>query len=176
MIGQGWRDIPGYAGLYQVSDAGKVRSVDREVSDGKGGKRKLKGQTLMSAPSSKGYHTVALCKNGVQKTHNVHRLVAETFLGTCPEGEEVCHSSNGKSDNTATSLRYGTRSDNLLDKRIDGTHRGRKVVRSDGAEFINMSEAAEETGCRRAHIWRVCNNRRNTAGGFGWQYARKEDK
>lgn len=54
--------------------------------------------------------------------------------------------------------------------RRDGTHTGRPVRRSDGIEFISMSVAAEETGCWCQHIWKVCNGRLKTTGGYGWEY------
>jgi hypothetical protein len=113
---------------------------------------------------------VDLSKNGNQRTILVHRLVAAAWIGPRPDGQQVRHGPNGVSDNSVSNLCYGTLSENQKDRRRDGTHRGRRVRRSDGVEFINMHVAAEETGCRYSHIWDVCNGRRKTAGSYGWEY------
>jgi len=166
-----WRDVVGYEGLYQVSDMGRVRSVNRVVSDGQGGTRKLKERILQSSPVGRCCHLVThIYKNGIEQTIRVHQLVAAAWIGPCPDGQQVRHGPNGAADNSVSNLCYGTRSEDGLDKRRDGTHGGRPVRRSDGIEFINMAVAAEETSCWYPHIWEVCNGCRKTAGGYGWEY------
>lgn len=165
-----WRDVIGYEGYYQVSDLGRVRSVDRVVPDKRYGSRTLTGRLLKASSTDKyGHLAVYLCKKGIQRTTHVHRLVTTAWIGPCPDGQEVRHGSNGVTDNSISNLCYGTRSDNNLDCRRDGTH-GRPVRRSDGVEFISMVVAAEMSGCSCYHIWDVCNGRQNTTGGFGWEY------
>ncbi len=160
-----------------MSDLGRVQSMDRIVPDtrhGPGSNRKLKGRILRPIGLSRysPYLMVTLCKGGVATTIAVHRVVASAWIGPCPDGQEVCHGTNGKLDNSVSNLRYDTRSKNELDKRRDGTHCGRPVRRSDGKEFISLHVAAEETGCYASGIWRACNNKRKTAGGYGWEYAK----
>lgn len=161
----------GYEELYQVSDMGRVRSVDRVVSHGRGGLRKLKGRILRPFSISRLGHTgVDLRKEGTRRTIYIHRLVAAAWIGPCPDGQQVRHGSNGVADNSVSNLCYGTISDNHFDKRRDGTHGGKAVRRSDGIEFINMCMAAEETDCRANHIGAVCRGQRRTTGGYGWEY------
>ena len=162
-----WKDIAGYEGLYQVSDCGGVRSLDRVAYDGK----RLKGRTLALARGDKyGYLSVCLCNHGKQRKLYVHRLVAAAFIGHCPDGQEVRHGPNGPLDNSVGNLLYGTRSENHLDKRRDGTS-GRRVKRSDGVEFPSLQSAADSSGHSISHVCNVCKGRRVSAGEFSWEYA-----
>lgn len=164
-----WRDIIEFEGLYQSSNLGGVKSLDRVMSHWRGGTSKLKGRILR--PTRCGpYLSVTLWKDGIQTTMMVHRIVAEAWLGPCPDGQEVCHGPNGQLDNSVSNLRWDTRRNNKLDCRRDGTHGGRPVRRSDNVEFISLHVAAEETGCHYQGICAVCRGRRKSAGGYGWTY------
>ncbi len=166
-----WKWVVGYKGYYQISNLGRVRSVDRVVCHKYGGLAKRKGQIRSLTTSDKYDHlAVSLWAGGVRQTNKVHKLVAAAFIGPCPKGMEVCHGPNGVSDNSVGNLLYGTRSENGLDMRRDGTHNGRAVRRSDGVEFISMMVAAEETDCHPQNICQVCKGKQNTTGGFGWEY------
>jgi hypothetical protein len=165
-----WRDIPGFEGYYQASDLGQIRSVDRVVPD-RDAPRKLKGRILATqVVGCCGHLRVTLSKHGTHYDRLVHRLVALVWIGPCPAGQECRHGPNGGSDNSVANLCYGTHSENCLDMRRDNTHGGRAVRRDDGKEFISLHVAAEESGSTYKNIWSVCNNRRHTAGGYGWEY------
>lgn len=164
-----WRDVVGYEGYYQVSNFGRVRSVDRVVP-GRWGPTKLRGKINSQSVNSRGYFRVIVSKEGVGKDIYVHRLVAAAWIGPCPDGQQVRHGPNGRFDNSISNLCYGTPSEDGLDKRRDGTHTGRPVPRSDGTKFISMAVAAEETGCGVSGISAVCNGKGKAAGGFGWEY------
>lgn len=58
-----WKDIKGYEGIYQVSDLGRVRSLDRLSAN----RRKLKGKILKLFKKPDGYLQVGLCKDGKEK-------------------------------------------------------------------------------------------------------------
>lgn len=108
-----WKDIPGYEGRYQVSNEGRVRSLDRPVRvvcQGIDTMRIAKGKVLRPGPSKSGHVTVAL---GRGKSRPVHQLVLEAFVGLRPEGCEVLHLNHVPTDNRLANLRYGTRSENL---------------------------------------------------------------
>ena len=167
-----WRDIEGYVGLYQVSDLGRVRSLDRVVPGPRGAMKRLKGGIRKLNPNKRtGYLAVNLCREGNQRRLLVHQLVASAWIGPCTDGQQVCHGPGGIADNSVSNLSYGTRSENMLDCRRDGTHGGRPVVRGDGVEFINAHVAAEESGCNQSNICKACNGRRKSAGGYSWRYA-----
>ena len=170
-----WRDIPGWEGLYQASDQGRIRSVDRVVLHPRGGPKRLKGRILSPRPNNKvGHLAVGLWVGGVEQSKRVHQLVALTWIGPCPVDQQVRHGQNGHLDNSVSNLCYGTRSQDSLDKRRDGTHSGRAVRRSDGMEFISMWVAAEESGCSHKCIWMVCQGQRKTTGGYGWEYVEED--
>ena len=116
-----WRDIPGHPG-YQVSDHGRVRSLDRTITTANGQVRRLKGRAMRATLNQHGYPFVDLRNQGKRRVRTVHSLVAEAFIGTRPEGMEVCHNDGNKTNNHVDNLRYGTRSDNTLDKVRHGTH------------------------------------------------------
>lgn len=107
-----WRWIKGYEGLYQVSDGGIVRSVDR-FEKCNGGIRKRKGRNLSPVMKSTGYVTVNLYSDGAMRTHLVHRLVADAFIPNELSKREVNHISGDKSDNRASNLEWVTASENI---------------------------------------------------------------
>ena len=170
-----WKDIKGHIG-YQISSYGRLRSVDRTVVDWRRTKR-LKGKILKPRVAARyGYLVVNLPCQGSLRTRTIHSLVADAFLGPKPEGYVIRHGSNGKHDNFATNLSYGTKSEDGLDRRRDGTHRGKPVIRSDGVAFINQSVAAEESNCFSTSISRCCLGRQKTGGGFGWKFQTETKK
>ena len=96
-----WRPVPGYEGLYDVSDLGSVRSHY-------GGRvRYLKGNKLKN-----GYIQVALYKNGKMKTFYIHRLAWEGFYGTIPSGMQIDHINTVRDDNRIENLRVVSPSEN----------------------------------------------------------------
>ena len=137
-----WRAIVGYEGRYEVSDQGRVRSLDRV--DSRGCKRK--GNILRLQPGKpRPYPYVTL---GHSDRRRVHRLVIEAFVGPCPPGTEVLHANDDPSDNRLSNLRYDTRSANILDRVRNGTH-----------------NHANKTHCKRGHQFTAVNTYITTAGG-----------
>lgn len=117
-----WREVVGFEGHYEVSNFGRVRSVERTITQeskwGKQVKRVMRGKLLRPGKASHGYDTVVL---GRGNTRTVHSLVAEAFIGPCPEGHEVLHIDGTRSNNRLANLRYGTRRENILDAVANGT-------------------------------------------------------
>jgi hypothetical protein len=115
-----WRPVVGYEGAYEVSSLGRVRSVPRVIETSDGRTRHQPGKMLRQH-HNKGYPFVRLSLGGHPVNGMIHRLVAAAFLGP-EDGAEVCHNNGDPSDCTVANLRYGTRSDNVLDSVRHGTH------------------------------------------------------
>jgi hypothetical protein len=166
-----WKDVVGYCGFYQVSNTGKVRSVDRIITDSLGRTRKMKGKELTPSFDSNGYFMISLSR-GCSKSRLVHQLVCESFLGSRPEGKEVLHGPAGCRDNTISNLRYGSKSQNAKDRVRDGTQHLniRKVIRDDGVIFPSATSAAKDCGATVSNLISVCRKKRRAAGGFSWSY------
>lgn len=118
-----WKAVPGYEGLYEVSDLGRVRSLDRVVPVRlKSGltERRLPGVDLRPGTDSAGYQSVVLGKN---KSFRVHWLVLLAFVGPCPDGFHRLHNDGDRANNALSNLRYGSRSDNVRDMFTHGQRR-----------------------------------------------------
>lgn len=112
-----WKDIKGYEGLYQVSNKGRVKSLDRYSS---GRRRFCKGQFLRENNSFVGYPLVHLSKYNVKKGCRVHRLVIETFVPAV-EGKKLCNHIDGdKLNNHADNLEWCTHSENTTHAHAEG--------------------------------------------------------
>lgn len=131
-----WRDVPGYEGAYQVSDLGRVRSLDRVTPDG----RNLKGRVLKQQPGSNGYLKVELSQLGEVRTYYIHTGVAAAFIGPRPLGLQVCHNDEVGTHNQLRNLRYDTRSENAKDIVRSGRHHeARKTHCRHGHEFTEKN-------------------------------------
>lgn len=122
-----WKDIPGYEGRYQVSDEGRVRSLDRPirvVCHGVEAVRIAKGKLLRPGRNKSGHVTVAIGKGN---SRQVHQLVLEAFVSPRPAGCEVLHLNHNPADNRLENLRYGTRSENLRMDYAAGTRQGKRA-------------------------------------------------
>lgn len=102
MSGEEWRDVPGFDGYYQVSNMGRVKSVDRFRSDG----IRIKGVLLRTHHDACGYELVCLNKNGKHKHYSVHRLVALAFIPNPDNLPQVNHIDEVRNHNTASNLEW----------------------------------------------------------------------
>lgn len=108
-----WKDIKGYENLYQVSNLGRVRSLDRITVSGRGnGKRLIKGRILVGGVVNK-YHFVRLTQlDGSKKNFYRHRLVAEAFIPNPDNKPCVDHIDGNPNNNVLNNLRWATASEN----------------------------------------------------------------
>jgi hypothetical protein len=116
-----WADIPEFEGLYQASDMGRIRSLDRMVTCSTGAIMPIKGTLLKQGISSNGYYHVSLCNGGKMHTKRVHRLVMAAFVGPCPDGCEVLHLNGIRTDNKLDNLKYGSHTCNMAFMAEHGT-------------------------------------------------------
>lgn len=106
MQSEEWRPVVGFEGWYEVSDRGRVRRV-------RGGNGTHVGRMSKISLDAYGYPRVSMSKNSDRRMYKVHRLVAEAFLGPCPEGMGVNHKDADKTNNAPGNLEYLTPRRNL---------------------------------------------------------------
>lgn len=115
-----WRPVSGYAGFYEVSGNGLVRSCDRITRD----ERFITGRMLKQATNAAtGYKHVNLSRYGVHKTMYVHRLVLMAFVGFPRPGMICCHNNGDPADNRLSNLRWDTHKSNCADRKAHGRER-----------------------------------------------------
>lgn len=182
--GERWLDIPGYEGLYQASNYGRIRSIDRSFTKtnkyGTDVTYHLKGRTLVQRLDGKGmYLLVVLRKDG--KSHNelVHRLVASTFLRNPDNLPEVNHKDEIKTNNKVENLEYCNRIYNVnygTGSKRAGTNHCKSVEQFtvDGVwrgTYPSITNAAITLHMSKSGISNCCSNRRKTYGGYVWRFA-----
>lgn len=115
-----WKDIPGYEGLYKVSNTGKVKSLDRYLDwhgAREGKKAFYPGKELKYRQRTFGhlsYKFVTLSKDNVQKGTGIHRLVAIAFIPNPENKPFINHLDNNGLNNNVTNLEWCTHSENML--------------------------------------------------------------
>lgn len=117
-----WKSIPEYEGFYEVSNTGKVRSLDR-MTPAKNGALNVfsSGKLISQCNGTLGRKQVRLAKHGKVKNFRVHQLVMLAFVGPCPKGMECCHNDGNPANNHLSNIRYDTRLSNAKDREIHKT-------------------------------------------------------
>jgi hypothetical protein len=149
-----WKPVPGYEGLYEVSDHGRVRSLDRRVVDSLGRARRIRGRVLRAGLTSVGYDSVALYICGQKRTALVHRLVLSAFAGPCPSGMEGCHDDGVRTNNRLENLRWDTHMANVADAtrhgtQVRGERHGRTKLTEAQALEIRYSDESQRVVAER---------------------------
>jgi len=117
-----WKSIPGYEGIYEVSDLGRVKSLSREI--------KYKNRTAISKEKllkqrvgPVGYYEVGLHNTNKRKTKNIHQLVAMAFLNHTPDGYKIIvdHINNIRTDNRLENLQVISQRENNSKDRKGGS-------------------------------------------------------
>ena len=166
-----WRDIEGYEGLYQVSNLGRVRSLNCRGHKGCIG-------ILTPRLDGKGYEMVALYKEGKARNTKVHRLVAQAFIPNPNNYPQVNHKDEDKTNNNVDNLEwctneynhnYGTRNERVaksLSKKV--------ICITTGEIFNSMREACRKYDINTGRMTECCQGKRKTAGGYKWEYFKEE--
>ena len=177
-----WKPIKGLESEYAVSDLGRVRSLDRFVTNpgNPAGGYSQRGQMLKVCTAKNGYSVVNI---GRDRTTYVHRLVAEAFIGEIPHGLTVNHIDGDKSNNSVANLEIVTYSETHRHafrelghiptcKGKTNTNASKPVEQlKDGmvvATFPSAREAERQTGVPFKCISACCHGKAHTAGGYGW--------
>ena len=109
-----WKDVKGFEGIYQVSNYGNIRGLEREVRQGKyGNTRTIPGTNINSTDNGNGYRIIFLWKQGKRKRFYVHRLVAEHFVENGGGYAVVNHKDCDTTNNHADNLEWCSQKDNI---------------------------------------------------------------
>lgn len=175
-----WKDLPGHEGCYQVSNIGRVRSMDYYINGPKG-KRLKKGKIKEFSMTKDGYCRVGIWSKRKQKHITVHRLVALTFIPNPDNKKCVNHIDGDKTNNNVTNLEWCTADENiqhyyhilggksftkgrnkpLSPAENDRTRKDRKPVKciEDNLTFSSIADAARYYNISPAGMcWRIKNN------------------
>lgn len=167
-----WRDIPGYEGLYQASNKGNIRSVYYRNY-----------RVLKPGKDHGGYLQVILYKNKIRRIGRVHRLVWSAFNGPIPEGMEINHIDECKTNNSLSNLNLLSRTQNMN----WGTQKKRSAMaRTNGKcskpilqytmngvflrEWVSQQEITRQTGYHRGNISSCCNGKIKSSNGYVWRF------
>lgn len=189
-----WKAVPGYVGLYEVSNYGAVRSLY-------GGKVSY----LNNKKDRDGYCQIVLSRDCKRKWFRVHRLVWEAFNGKIPDGYEIDHVNAIRNDNRLSNLRVVTRKGNMANQITAERHReatreankrrsqdpqwreanreanrkarNKPILQLDKTtgevirEWECTADVERELSINNANISECCNGKRKSAGGYRWRFA-----
>jgi hypothetical protein len=169
-----WKDIKNYEGLYQISNLGRVRSLDRVDLQG----RRLKGKVLADYLSGQGYFRVNLWRDGNMEHKLVHRLVAEAFISNPENIPQVNHKDEDKSNNRVDNLEYCTALyNNTYGTRTERAAKSRErpilVTTSSGKHrfFESGEKASKLLGLDRSAVSKCLRGKRKTHHGYTFELA-----
>ena len=167
-----WKDISGFEGYYQVSDRGRVRSLDRKVWDkGRSSFRSQKGKVLKHGDVH-GYRFVILHKGGKPTHMRVHRLVAEAFIPNPKKLEYVNHKDENKSNNRLGNLEWCTAKynvyygENSTIRPVIATN----MLTGEQTAYPSIMEAVRLGGFNRNSIHLACKGKLKIHRYHYWQY------
>ena len=169
-----WKDIPEYEGLYQASNLGRIKSLKRIDTLG----RRVNEKILKIQMLNNGYYQVGLTKQAIKKTYYVHRLVWEAFNGTIPEGLQVNHINEIKTDNRLENLNLMTCKENCnwgTRNKRQAKKRSKAVLQFDLQgilikEYPSTKQVERELGFAQGYIVNCCNGKFKTAYNYIWRY------
>lgn len=181
MIEEIWKDIEGYEGLYQVSNLGRVKSLERVVDNPKGGVRTLREKILKQHYDNNGYLTVTLYNNCKKKGFKVHRLVAEAFIPNPLNKPQVDHINTIRDCNNINNLRWVTGKENVNNTTSKENYRNyinnkkendnnKIICITTGRIYKNKYQAVEEENLNYGHLIECLNGKRKTHKGCVWNY------
>lgn len=178
-----WKDIREYEGLYQISNLGRVKSLDRDIIRKNGRNHHTNEKILTPSKNLKEYLFVSLRTCNSRKIKYIHRLVCEHFIPNQHNYSQVNHIDENKENNCINNLEWCT---NIYNCNY-GSH-NKKIAKSlskslnqydlNGTFIRNWKNSAEvynNLKIDRGHISSCCNGKRKTAGGFIWKYEQKKE-
>lgn len=170
-----WRDVRGYEGLYQVSNQGRVRSLDRVLTYKNGAKHNYKGKVLKPVLNNMGYETVSF---GRKRHQFIHRLVAGAFIPNPNNLPFINHKDENPRNNFPDNLEWCTQAYNLWygSNSERNSYKRKPIIQlSLEGQFIkrydSIKHAAKELGAKACSIGNAVRGFHHTSCGYKWIYA-----
>jgi hypothetical protein len=148
-----WKVIPGYEGYYEISDQGRVRSIERDIKSSYKKVHKRKSIIKQTFVTKNNRAIVLLSKEAVNKTYQISRLIALAFLPNSEALPEVDHIDRNSLNNNLTNLRWCDRKTNLKNRNdferplgITG-HRGIVITAQGHYQVSKLNEDGTHISC-----------------------------
>lgn len=170
-----WRDIEGYEGVFQVSNEGRIKSVERVVEDIFNGKKRIrpiKERILILYENSNGHLRAELHYNNKRERLLVHQIVAKAFIPNPNNYEIVHHIDHNPQNNVVENLIWMS----------DEEHRAMHAVQSLSkkvyqytleGELVKIWDSLSDVGRNGFsyyQVWKCCNGKAEQHKGFRWSY------
>ena len=163
LLSEEWKDIPGYEGLYEVSNLGRIRN-------------KKTGRILKLETSHQGYKRIRFSKGG--KKFAVHRLVAEAFIPNPQNLPMINHKDEDKTNNAVDNLeycdcKYNNNYGTAIIRRAENNKKSVMQFDLSGKfikEFASVGAAAEEIGVSIGTLSGALTGQQKTSKGYLWKY------
>lgn len=175
-----WKPVVGYKGIYEVSNLGNVKVLDRFIIRERNGTYIKKGHFLKKELDNQGYYRVTLTKNNNSKHKLVSRLVAQAFIPNPNNLPCVNHKDENSLNNCVDNLEwctqkyncnYGTRNERIIQKKAKKINQF-DLYNNYIKTWASASEVARTFGKKNgAHINRCCKGVFKQAYGYVWRYA-----
>lgn len=170
-----WRDIKGYEGLYQISNKGRVKALERRIPFRSTSTRLEKEYIKKTTVSKIGYLVCGLWRNNKQDLRFIHRLVAEAFIENPDNKSEINHKDGNKLNNDISNLEWCTHKENVNHAFVTGLNKHPKPVKliETGKIYKSLSDAAEDiAGDRRKQsgVGAVARGERNHFHGYHFEF------
>lgn len=185
-----WKDIPGYEGLYEASNQGRIRKLAyiqyKKYNNGVFGAN-INGKNIRAKKNNRGYWQVRLYKDGQTFNYLVHRLIAMTFIENVNIMPQVNHKDENKDNNRADNLEW---CDNLYNRhygtgieRMAKNHDYKKIAQVNSRPVIQFDKngkiikkwpsvvsASRHYGCSDSSIRCCCYGKSQSTLGYIWKY------
>jgi len=172
-----WKKIKGYEEYYEVSNLGRIRSLDRLRWNGRGYQKQL-GAIKRQTVNNMGYYVVGLSKDGKNTLFLVHRIIAEAFIPNPKNLPLVNHIDGNKLNITLENLEWSTHAKNnahaiesglnIVKKKIKGIHTKTNEI----VYFESAREADRVLKIGYKNISACLTGRQHTAGGYKWEFVK----